>query len=94
VTSEGKGHTRHRCAVSPRGNLSVHRLFHQRYPAYQSLTLSVYGDEAISNPVIVTKNRRDRIALVNINQYEKMRRAYDLLVSNTRGLTGSASDVR
>lgn len=49
----------------------------------------VYGDEAMSNPVIVTKNGRDRLVLVNIEQYEKMRRACNALVTDEEKQTPS-----
>ena len=35
----------------------------------------VYGDEAMSKPVIVTKNDRDRLVLISIEQYDKLKQA-------------------
>ena len=40
---------------------------------------SVHGDEAMSKPVIVTKNDRDRLVLISIEQYGKLKQAYDSL---------------
>ena len=40
---------------------------------------SVHGDEAMSKPVIVTKNNRDRLVLISIEQYDKLKQAYDSL---------------
>ena len=39
----------------------------------------VYGDEAMSKPVIVTKNNRDRLVLISIEQYDKLKQTYDSL---------------
>lgn len=45
---------------------------------------SVYSDEAISGPLIVTKSGRDRLVLLNIEQYEEMKRAYDSLIADAK----------
>lgn len=37
----------------------------------------VHGDEAVANAVIVTKAGRDRLVLISIEHYEKLKHAYD-----------------
>jgi hypothetical protein len=44
----------------------------------------VHCDEAMSKPVIVTKTGRDRLVLISIEQYQKMRRAFDALSEEQR----------
>jgi PHD/YefM family antitoxin component YafN of YafNO toxin-antitoxin module len=44
----------------------------------------IYGDEAISKPVILTKNDRDRLVLISIELYEKLKHAYDAVNKQPR----------
>ena len=37
----------------------------------------VHGDIAMSSPVIVTKNDRDRLVLISIEQYEQLKHVYN-----------------
>jgi PHD/YefM family antitoxin component YafN of YafNO toxin-antitoxin module len=37
----------------------------------------VHGDTALTEPVILTKNGRDRLMLISIERYEMLQRAYD-----------------
>lgn len=39
----------------------------------------VHGDEAMANPVIVTRAGRDRLVPVSVEQYEDLQRAYEIL---------------
>jgi len=36
-----------------------------------------HSDAALSTPVIITKNGRDRLVLINIEQYDMLQHAYD-----------------
>lgn len=39
----------------------------------------IHGDDALSTPVIVTENGRDRVVLISIEQYHVLQHAYDVL---------------
>ncbi len=36
-----------------------------------------YSDVALSTPIIVTKNGRDRLVLISVEEYDTLRHAYD-----------------
>jgi len=36
-----------------------------------------HGDDALSTPIIVTKNGQDRVVLISIEQYHILQHAYD-----------------
>lgn len=39
----------------------------------------VYSDDALSTPIVVTKNGRDRLVIISIEQYDILRHAADAL---------------
>lgn len=39
----------------------------------------VYSDDALSTPIVVTKNGRDRLVIISIEQYDMFRHAADAL---------------
>jgi len=36
-----------------------------------------YSDEALSTPIVVTKNGRDRLVIISIEQYDILKHAFD-----------------
>ena len=39
----------------------------------------VYSDDALSTPIVVTKNGRDRLVIISIEQYDMLKHAADAL---------------
>ena len=39
----------------------------------------VFSDDALSTPIVVTKNGRDRLVIISIEQYDLLRHASDAL---------------
>jgi len=39
----------------------------------------VFSDDALSTPIVVTKNGRDRLVIISIEQYDVLRHASDAL---------------
>ena len=38
----------------------------------------VHSDIALSMPIVVTKNDRDRLVLISVEQFEKLKQVYDV----------------
>lgn len=45
-----------------------------------------HSDDALSTPIVVTKNGRDRLVLISIEQYEMLKHGQDAL-EDTQGKT-------
>jgi prevent-host-death family protein len=45
--------------------------------------VGAYTDAALAEPIILTKNGRDRLVLMSIEQYETLQDAYDALQGNS-----------
>ena len=37
----------------------------------------LHSDNALSTPLVITKNDRDRLVLISIGEYDKLKSAYD-----------------
>jgi PHD/YefM family antitoxin component YafN of YafNO toxin-antitoxin module len=44
----------------------------------------VFSDDALSTPIVVTKNGRDRLVIISIEQYDVLRHASDALEGHSR----------
>jgi hypothetical protein len=49
----------------------------KRVPTVEIIRHFGYGDAALADPIILTKNGHDRHMIMSIERYDALRRAYD-----------------
>jgi len=53
-----------------------------------------YSDAALSNPIVVTRNGRDRFVLTSLEQYGKLKHAHDAFEEASTNIRQSLKSAR